>query len=96
MERSRRVLIICDGPREIKKIKKHYGPLEGDEEHFVYNFKDALEWIIFSGILKTPPDLLVVDLEAKKCRGHLLSLKAKEEAPEAVVLGVRLSQKNKP
>lgn len=94
--KRRRVLILCGSPREIKKIKKHYRPLEGDEEHFVFNFNDALEWIIFSGILEAPPDLLVVDLEDEKCNGHQFSSEAKGKVPEVVILGVRPSQKNEP
>ena len=68
---TRRVLILCKNPASIAEVKKNYKPEEGDEEHYFFNYNDALEFVIFGNTLGVIPDLLVVDLEAKKCKGHL-------------------------
>ncbi|PIP27913.1 MAG: hypothetical protein COX29_03880 [Candidatus Moranbacteria bacterium CG23_combo_of_CG06-09_8_20_14_all_35_22] len=96
MEKVRRVLILCKNPAYIAEVKKKYKPQKGDEEHYFFIFQYALDWLIFARDAETPPDFVVVDLEAKKCKGYLFLLKIKKIAPNATVLGVKLSQKNQP
>lgn len=95
-EKARRVLILCANPASIEAAKENYKPEKGDEEHYFFNFSEAVAWLLVENAVGSPPDLVVFDLEDKKCRGHLFFLKTKTIAPNALAMGFNPSQKNKP
>lgn len=87
----KRVLILCSDPADVETMKKNYDFEESDEIHPFFNYNDALEFVIFSGILKKLPELIVVDMSAEDCQPHLFIEKAKKIVSEATILSVVLS-----
>ena len=68
--------------------------MAGDEEHFLFNYKDVLNWISVSKILEKSLNLAIIDLEKEK--GNLLLIEISREFPGVAILGIHPSKIKEP